>query len=539
VSIASPLQRASFVRSAALATALLLLAAACGDDDDTVGSGPAVSDTSTTLPPDVTGTGSPPSVTETGSSASSPTVPGTGVEQETADRGPDPARMDQYLRDLGMQLDPAEGDCADLPYIPGELHVYIAPEIRELPTERLWDEFLRPALESSKLVPTSERNPLPSGDNDDGTLVTTRGGPVFRITLQAGDLSVAAVAATNLTLRERLEKADLAPNALAVDVNHVGPFLPVGKFHPGSDPKSTSDVPTDVQDSAGGAHSVLVVDSPQLSDYDVFDESWDVNTATYASSDKKVDFVAGHGAFVVDLIQRFAPGSADSVKLSPVVHEPATPSWPGFLFDEGDLIRSLEQGLGADDPPMATNSDGKPALPSRRYRRHFDLINMSLGLFGCKDSPHPVLEGVLRDVVTPSVYAEKAEPPYVVAAAGNDGPDLPTRPHYPAAFARPHSTDAVASHVIAVGAAVKDIEPETYSNTCEVNAWAPGRAIAAFPWLGGAGFAEWEGTSFAAARVTAALADAPATIDATWLGGNSPDPIGTQADTAREPNPTC
>jgi hypothetical protein len=128
-----------------------------------------------------------------------------------------------------------------------------------------------------------------------------------------------------------------------------------------------------------------------------------------------------------------------------------------------------------------------------------DIVNLSLGAFTIDDQPPAVLSYALGQLLT---GADRV----VVAAAGNEG--ITDQPYWPAAFA---GTDVPwADQVLAVaahdGAAVCG-----WSNTGSwVSMAAPGANITSTYVTHGeftSGVARWSGTSFAAPRVAAAIAE--------------------------------
>lgn len=179
-----------------------------------------------------------------------------------------------------------------------------------------------------------------------------------------------------------------------------------------------------------------------------------------------LDLQAGHGTFVAGVVRQVAPG---------VRFDPERALEPSGFGDEMTLARALE-GL-------------EPGV---------EVVNLSLGCVTMDNTPsRPVavaLERLCREVV-------------VVAAAGNAGSDRPT---WPAAFKQ---VVAVAAVEVADG----KVTPAPDSNFGPwVDACAPGRhvstyldgrwqfaAVAAGPFDG---FAQWQGTSFAAPYVAGRVA---------------------------------
>lgn len=453
---------------------------------------------------------------------------------ETADYGP--GDIDAYVATLGVVApSPVDPTCS-APYVADELMLYVSRQQRNaLSTQELADR-LNGAFVASKITVAGNLVEQLNSSNDR----VLRGRPTFRVRLQPGStLSIPAIADVNRQLTSSFDgNADL--NQVAVDVDYIGPFLPVGHFSPDDDPKDLGPGATNTVTATPGAdHGVLVVDYPEAP-VDVWDESWDASKPGYGQPDKKVDYVAGHGTFVSDIVHQYAPKA--TVTLQGVTH-PTDPTaklatWPGFLFSEDDLVTAVEHALGASTEPTSDVTK----LPTRQFTKWFDVINFSLGTVGCRGSQHPVLEDVLRDILDPANYAASAkvgsDGTYFVAAVGNDGDLDPNRAHFPAAFAG--GTDDLAKHVIAVGATGSDDKPAPYSNQpCSLNAWAPGAADALFPWLNGGTRARWNGTSFATARVTGLLANQTGDIGTVWTATAPKGPIGGDATTERVDQITC
>ena len=483
---------------------MTVVPAACGDDDDD-GGGAAPTTASSAAPTTpstpVTTTSSTPATTTGSTPAATP--PATPPMVEQANIGP--PNITTYALGLGLQLDTSLGDmCTDLFSMPNEAIVYISDGARrETATADLWAGL-------SAALGDFVENP------DDNQLATQESPaePVFRLQLTRNLLAEQLA-----ELNEQLA-GSFGPGNVLLDLNHVGPYLPAPTFHPAGDPGPATTPTEPSVELQGAQHRVLVVDSPDSTPVDEWNEAW-TGAASDRTADGKVDFVTGHGAFVVDLIRRLAPGA--DVTLSGVMHEPSAVPIPGFLFTELDVVRAVEQGLGSVAIEI---EDGR--LPARAYSGDpVDVINFSLGTVGCREAGHDVLAQVLNDVLTlpygwdgESGEEGAGEATMFVAAAGNDGLDITERdlqphPHYPAGFAA--LGPPLSDHVIGVGALDASEQIEEWSNLCVVSAWAPGIATAAFPWLATTPqLATWAGTSFATARVTAALADDPRPLMDTW-----------------------
>jgi hypothetical protein len=259
-----------------------------------------------------------------------------------------------------------------------------------------------------------------------------------------------------------------------------------------------------------------------------------------------------HGPFIADLIGRYA--NKTTVELWPVAGpavDPAagTPAFEGAI-DEGSLLAAIAAATGR-------------ILDGDRYAYRdvpLDVLNLSLGGYGCAIYPHLPLAALLAEAVEQTGML-------VVAAAGNDGSE---HYHFPAAFAassqlaaevkgRPPSSrtapdieiarvGAPADLIARVGPAVVSVGSATpagelpggspvgsadgvpgdcFSNRGTwVNAWAPGARQLGL--LTATDWAYWSGTSFAAPRFTAAIVGATTfpgmrPID-VWTGPGGQDP---------------
>jgi subtilisin family serine protease len=201
----------------------------------------------------------------------------------------------------------------------------------------------------------------------------------------------------------------------------------------------------------GGSYALETVDEDGLFD----------------GSGAALDLQAGHGTFVAGVVRQTAPG---------VRFDPEKALDPDGFGDEAMLATAL-QGL-------------EPGV---------DVVNLSLGCVTMDNTPSAPLADVLRRLCREVV---------VVAAAGNAGSN---RPSWPAAFKR-------VIGVAAVEVVDGKVTPATDSNFGPwVDACAPGRHVSTYvegDWLFSAvpvgpfqGFAEWQGTSFAAPFVAGRIAD--------------------------------
>lgn len=471
------------------------------------------------------------SVATTSTSVPATTAP---ASSERADDGP--ADIDAYIATIGGTVEegpksttstPDGKDCATA-FVPDELLVYVSAAARVANTTAAIVTAIEGAVRTS--LPNEQ---LPEGSVARQLATSTDreplSRPVFRIALpEKSGLRASTVQAINETL------ANSIPNngqltQVAADVDHIGPFLPVGKFSPADQPLPATK--EDAPQPAGAQHRVLVVDYPATPVND-WGHEWVGSQSVNHHGNDQVDFVAGHGTFVTDIIEHRAPGTVAT--LQGVVHQASATgdAWPGFLFDEYDLVSALEAGLRQTQPtPPKTGY-----LPVRMFAASFHVINFSLGTVDCAGSQHPVLEPALRDILDTTSYTPAAEfsgETYFVAAVGNDGTDNPGLVHFPAAFAALPASDTLAAHTIAVAAADGGQLAPYSNNECWANAQAPGTAVAAFPWLHSDQLATWNGTSFSTARVTAALVHQPGDVASTWAAAAPNAQIGGDAAAVR------
>jgi subtilisin family serine protease len=207
------------------------------------------------------------------------------------------------------------------------------------------------------------------------------------------------------------------------------------------------------------------------------------------TGDGLLDLAAGHGAFVAGIIRRLAPRA------------------------EIHFIKALDaSGVGTEV--------GVARAIRWAARRRPHVINLSLGFYTSGNVPPPLVEKAV------AIARHRQERPAIVAAAGNDGIDDP---------AWPASVDGV----IGVGALDQQGGPAPFSNTGNVNAWAPGESVESCYVTGTedvaltmdanadsfSGAAKWSGTSFAAAVVAG-------TIAAALRDGDPADQLGEQVVTA-------
>ena len=299
----------------------------------------------------------------------------------------------------------------------------------------------------------------------------------------------------------------LQGRGFSTDLNYLEPALPNNAFRPGDDPVLADDPGP----GEGGAGRVLVVDSPAndpaatpgvtttgpMVDYDV-------------DGNGLVDEDHGHGVFVAALVEQLAPGA--DVMLAGVNggHVSASSRWSPMVFSDADVIAATGQAFG---------------LSARGVRRPFDVVNLSLGGAGCAGIGSRLALGrFLRDLADVSARSTGVRPVYV-AAAGNDGGDVK---HFPAAWrdrptmqaaalsvdlvSPPGAGDeiraihsALAAGMLAVGSSTGGARDQFSNCGNWVNAVAAGAGtVSRYP--SPTGWAGWSGTSFATARVSAALA---------------------------------
>ena len=297
----------------------------------------------------------------------------------------------------------------------------------------------------------------------------------------------------------------------SIDLNYLEPAQPNNGFRPDDDPTEAAAAPM----GRGGRGSVLVVDSPSQrsahpSAPDVVISS--IGQAVIYDVDRNdlIDEDHGHGTFVASLVKRLAPGA--EVVLAGVRGQTLLRSarWAPMMFSDADLINSLHNSFGLSSNGLVT-------------RRTFDAVNLSLGGAGCDGfAARLALGRFMRDLAV-AASARGAVPRYV-AAAGNDGADIP---HFPAAFRDVLTMKAAADAIeMASGSAAA-------ADVMELNDFFIERSIAVGSWTGGvqdafsncgewvngiaagarstsrypsdSDWAIWSGTSFATPRVTASL----------------------------------
>jgi Subtilase family len=315
----------------------------------------------------------------------------------------------------------------------------------------------------------------------------------------------------------------LQGRGFSTDLNYLEPALPNNFFRPDDNPVEAA------QPAAGhgGGGRVLVVDSPAddpvaapgvttigpVVDYDVDGNGY-------------VDEDHGHGVYVASLVKRLAPKT--KVVLAGVNggHLAASNRWSPMVFSDADVIAAIGQAFG---------------LTATGVEQPFDVVNLSLGGAGCAGIGSRLALGrFLRDLADLSARTVGVRPVYV-AAAGNDGGDVK---HFPAAWRDTPTMQAAALAVDlvnppGVGDEIRAIHADLAAGMLAVGSWTAGRrdsfsncgtwvnAVAAGKNTVGryptppssTGWARWSGTSFATARVSAAVADGQGITDVTVGNG--------------------
>jgi Subtilase family len=373
------------------------------------------------------------------------------------------------------------------------------------PVVAIPDELLVAASDSQRL---GEAVAEVSGRLNGAVIAVTTLNPfAATLSLRPGTLNEAFLRQVIPTLQGR---------GFSTDLNYLEPALPYNGFRPADNP-----VPAVKPVSgAGGSGSVLVVDSPSNGattpgvttigppvEYDV-------------DGNGLVDEDHGHGVYVASLIKRLAPTA--KVELAGVNggHLATSARWSPMVFSDADVIAAMGAAFG---------------LSAGGVARPFDVVNLSLGGAGCAGIGSRLALGrFLRDLADLSAATTGVRPVYV-AAAGNDGGDVK---HFPAAWRDGPTMDAAAlavdlvsppgvgdevraihaalrADILAVGSRT-DGTRDSFSNCgAWVNAVAAGKnTVARYPSPPSAtGFARWSGTSFATARVSAAVADGQGITD--------------------------
>jgi hypothetical protein len=218
-----------------------------------------------------------------------------------------------------------------------------------------------------------------------------------------------------------------------------------------------------------------------------------------------IDRDTGHGTFIAGIIRQKAP-DADVLAVR-VLHS------DGVAY-EADVLLALWQ---IADRVQKAQQNGNP-------EDMIDIVSLSLGYFD--EAPGG---GGYTGLIAAAIDALTAAGVVVVAAAGNDAT---TRKFYPAALAEQPVAPGSGPQVISVGALNPNGTKALFSNDAPwVHAWATGAAVVStFPIdVQGsqtpdhqpspdrsaldsddykAGFAVWDGTSFAAPLAAAAVAGA-------------------------------
>jgi hypothetical protein len=337
--------------------------------------------------------------------------------------------------------------------------------------------------------------------NGSVTAVTTLNPFAAILSLRGGLLSEAFLRQIVPTLQGR---------GFSTDLNYLEPALPYNRLRPADNPVEADDPPA----GSGGHGRVLVVDSSAddpgaapgvetigpLAEYDV-------------DGNGLVDEDHGHGIYVASLIERLAPGSKVVLAGVDGGHLADSERWSPMVFSDADVIAAIGQAFGLSATDVETP---------------FDVVNLSLGGAGCGGIGSRLALGrFLRDLADLSAGTTRVRPVYV-AAAGNDGADLK---HFPAAWRDGPTIETTALVVDlvsapGVGDEIRAIHEALRDDILAVGSWTGGRrdsfsncgawvnavatgknTVSRYPSPPSAtGWARWSGTSFATARVSAAVA---------------------------------
>jgi len=229
--------------------------------------------------------------------------------------------------------------------------------------------------------------------------------------------------------------------------------------------------------------------------------------------------IRGHGEFIAGIVRRLLPSGVSVSERSALEDNGDASPVP----TEHSTIKQIDDALGQ---VAGSNSGGELSEGG--------VVNLSLGTYACRPAQVPLeLAARLGEIA-------KSNPDVVfVAAAGNDSHIKGDPPFWPAGFTDTELLDgamtawthldnyplfesaisdlleaqATAPIVVGVGAQVYDKSdpssptwlPAEFSNQVAATVWAPGANIVSnYPDWGG--FAQWDGTSFAAPHVAALVA---------------------------------
>lgn len=253
----------------------------------------------------------------------------------------------------------------------------------------------------------------------------------------------------------------------------------------------------------------------------------DTGTAADESALSNVsEAIRGHGEFIAGIVNRLVP-QANVFQRSALVENAGASA----VATEHSLVAALDSAL----TPVTSGgqTEGGELLLGEG-----GVVNLSLGTYACEQDQIPLeLAARFGELAKSDNWSHRNV--VFVAAAGNDGHGPTDPPFWPAGFADPvlletgmatwanlgnypefesaimsllaAQTDAPI--VIGVGAQVYDKSapdspkwlPAAFSNQVAATVWAPGANIVSnYPdWDG---FAQWDGTSFAAPYVAALIA---------------------------------
>jgi Subtilase family len=318
------------------------------------------------------------------------------------------------------------------------------------------------------------------------------------LSLRSGILSEAFLRQIVPTLQGR---------GFSTDLNYLEPALPNYRFRPVDNPVTAADPGI----GKGGGGRVLVVDSPSDDPAAARGVTMTGPSVDYdVEGNGFVDEDHGHGVYVASLIGQLAPKARVVLAGVNGGHLSASTRWSPMVFSDADVIAAIGQAF---------------ELSASGVERPFDVVNLSLGGAGCAGIGSRLALGrFLRDLADLSAQTTSVRPVYV-AAAGNDGGDVK---HFPAAWRHEPTIQLTALQVdllspLGAGAEIRAIqaaleagmiavgsrtggERDSFSNCGTwVNAVAAGAdTVSRYP--SPTGWARWSGTSFATARVSAAIA---------------------------------
>jgi hypothetical protein len=317
---------------------------------------------------------------------------------------------------------------------------------------------------------------------------------------------------------------------VAIDREYIAAPLP--NYQPKPDSAPVLDVgapapPDGVDPGDGDGVRVVVVDvGTTAADTAVLDASSDYVAAADLARFQAFDassIYREHGGFAASLVDRYLP--AARVELWPLPAAPLLEADPNPGVAESDLLAVLAAAVGRRTVGTSWTLTDVP-----------EMVNLSLGGYGCVDLAHLTLAALLDEITAGGSSL-------VAAAAGNDGTaDLvfpaafasdevvaeiatvvaqaPVDPDIASAAAGANLTtsavspllERVTSYVTSVGSATDPGDPEfggaspdCFSNSGWVDIFTPGADQVAGYSASSTGWASWSGTSFATPRFVAAI----------------------------------